>query len=203
MDFKTYKNFNFEKISIEDNTLLENIFSNLSSITSDEVVNEFSSNRNLKSISKPLNSIISDRFIKSNWIPEKPILSSNVNLSLSYSKRWTLDFYKNRIGLEVAFDHNVGIAWNLTKLFMAANENEFEKAIDIKLGVLITADNQLKTKGGFDGSIGTFEQYVEYSKVFESIYKMRILIIGLSAPNDFWIRHRKIGSKKIGKLREY
>jgi hypothetical protein len=203
MEYKTYTNFDLEKLNNEEYLIIKDIFSNLHSIKSDEIIEKFSLSRNLKSISKPLNSIISERFIDSSWIPEKPILSINDNLDISNSKRWTIDLYKDNVGLEVAFDHSVGIAWNITKLFIAASDNKFKKSTNIKIGVLITADNQLKTKGGFDGSIGSYEQYVEYSKVFESIYKMRILIIGLSAPNDFWIRHRKIGSKKIGKLREY
>lgn len=203
MDFKIYKNFEYEKLNNEVYLLLEEIFQNLKNITSEEIVINFSSSHTMKSISKPLNQIISDKFIMSDWTSEKPILESRDDLSISNSKRWTLDFYNNGIGLEVAFDHNVGISWNITKLIMAASENEFKKAVNINLGVLITADNHLKTKGGFDGSIGTFEQYVEHYKVFQSIAKIPILIIGLGAPSDFWIKHRKIGSKKIGKLREY
>lgn len=203
MEYKAYKNFDFEKISNDHNQLINEIFSNLESIKSQDIINEFSSSRAMKSISKPLNSVIFEKFVNANWQSEKPILESSELLMLSTSKRWTLDFYKDGIGLEVAFDHGVGIAWNITKLFTAANENIYQKAVDINIGVLITADNQLRTKGGFDGSIGTFEQYVEYSKVFESITRMNLLIIGLGAPSEFWIKHRKIGTKKIGKLREY
>lgn len=203
MDYRVYMNFDFNQLNFETNNIFEEVFYLLKNIKSEEITKSFSSSHNMKSISRPLSDIISDKLTKNSWISDKPILKFTEELDITRTKRWTLDFYKQEIGLEIAFDHNVGISWNIMKLFITASNTNYKKATNINYGVIITADNQLKSKGGFDGSIGTFEQYIEHSKVYESLSKTPILIIGLCAPDDFWIRHRKMGSKKIGKVREY
>ena len=63
------------------------------------------------------------------------------------------------ISIEVAFNHSTVIAWNLIKPALASELNHVQKAIQTKIGVIITATNDMKVAGGFDSAIGTYEKF--------------------------------------------
>ena len=80
-----------------------------------------------------------------------------------------LDFAKNSISVEVAFNHAEAIAHNIIKPVLASELNHVQK-IQTKLGIIVTA-TKYETKG-FDGAVGTFEQFIEYFKPYSALYQL-------------------------------
>lgn len=169
-------------------------------IEDEDIINAFTSgSRKNKSLSIAINSILKERFMQKGWSPESAIFQD----SRYQNKRWRLDFAKNFISVEVAFNHGEAIAWNLIKPALASELNHVEKAIQTELGVIITASADLKDKGGFDSAVGEYEKVQRYLKPFSTIIPVPLVIIGLKAPTSFYIEHRKEGNRKIGHIKRY
>lgn len=175
----------------------------ISSITDSELIEKHTSygvnniESTPKSLSKAINDLLKEKFIEYGWSPESGIFQDTKYLG----DTWRLDFAKDDISIEVAFNHSSVIAWNLTKPVLASELNHVNKAIQTKIGVVITATNNLKRLGGFDGAIGTFEKFLDYLPPLRNILTSPILIIGLEAPKSFYIQqHQHAPRKKIGKI---
>lgn len=150
-----------------------------------------------KSLSPAINALLKEGFLKNNWKHESGIFQDDAY----QGDTWRLDFAKKDISIEVAFNHASVIAWNLTKPVLASELNHVEKAIQTKVGVIITATQNLKVKGGFDGAIGTFEKFLDYLPPLRNMLTVPLLIIGLEAPETFQIVHEQYRPrKKIGKI---
>lgn len=149
------------------------------------------------SLSKAINNLLKDRFVEAGWIEESGIFQDTAY----QGDTWRLDFAKADVSIEVAFNHSSVIAWNLLKPVLASELNHVNKAIQTKLGVLITATEELKRNGGFDGAIGTFEKYVEYLPPLNNVLTVPLFIFGLEAPNSFKVeQHQLAPRKKIGRI---
>ncbi len=173
------------------NELLETI----KSIKDEEIINHHESNaRKAKSISEAINNILKEKLVKLGWNEESYIFQDD-----EYSgNRWRLDFAKESISVEVAFNHGEAIAWNLIKPVLASELNHVKKEIDTEIGVIICATKELKTKGGFDGAVGEYEKFLTYLSPLRDVLSVPIVIIGLEAPKTFEIEVKKIGDKKQG-----
>src|SRR5690606_26198723 len=114
--------------------------------------------RTPKSISKAINDLLKERFTERGWVSESGIFQDTQYTG----DTWRLDFAKQDISIEVAFNHSTVIAWNLIKPVLASELNHVQKAIQTKIGVIITATNDMKSLGGFDGAIGTYEKFLDY-----------------------------------------
>lgn len=156
--------------------------------------------RTPKSLSKAINELLKERFSQLSWTPESGIFQDS-----SYQgDTWRLDFAKDDISIEVGFNHSSVITWNLIKPVLASELNHVEKAIQTKIGVVITATNDLKNKGGFDGAIGVFEKYLDYLPPLRNMLTTPLLIIGLEPPESFYINHKQYRPrKKIGIVEYY
>ncbi|HRE76447.1 MAG TPA: BglII/BstYI family type II restriction endonuclease [Flavobacterium sp.] len=149
------------------------------------------------SLSKSINNILKDRFVEAGWNEESAIFQDNQY----QGETWRLDFAKDDISIEVAFNHSSVIAWNLLKPVLASELNHVNKAIQTKLGVVITATEALKRAGGFDGAVGTYEKYIEYLPPLNNVLTVPLLIIGLEPPETFHIEQfQHAPRKKIGKV---
>lgn len=150
-----------------------------------------------KSLSTAINSLLKERFINNGWISESGIFQDN----LYQGETWRLDFAKDDISIEVGFNHASVIAWNLIKPVLASELNHVEKGIQTKIGVVITATNEMKVLGGFDGAIGTFEKYLDYLPPLRNMLTVPLLIIGLKPPRSFRVVHEQYRPrKKIGRI---
>lgn len=151
-----------------------------------------------KSLSRAINELLKERFIAHNWHHESAIFQDT-----SYQgETWRLDFAKNDISIEVAFNHSTVIAWNLTKPVLASELNHVQKAIQTKIGVIITATEALKRNGGFDNAVGTYEKFLDYLPPMMNLLTVPLLIIGLTAPTTFIIDEVQLAPrKKIGVIR--
>ncbi|MBI9040272.1 BglII/BstYI family type II restriction endonuclease [Lutibacter sp.] len=150
-----------------------------------------------KSISKAINELLKEKFIEKDWNSESGIFQDTEY----QGETWRLDFAKQDISIEVAFNHSTVIAWNLIKPVLASELNHVEKAIQTKIGIIITATNEMKSSGGFDGAIGTFEKFLDYLPPLQNLLTVPLLIIGLTSPKTFLVKHEQFAQrKKIGKI---
>jgi len=167
----------------------------ITNISDDEIIEFYeSSTRKAKSISESINNILKEKLIKLNWNEESYIFQDD-----EYSgNRWRLDFAKESISVEVAFNHGEAIAWNLIKPVLASELNHVKKEINTEIGIIICATKNLKDKGGFDGSVGEFEKFLTYLNPLRDVLSVPMVIIGLKAPKTFEIVVENINNKKQG-----
>ena len=64
------------------------------------------------------------------------------------------------------------------KPVLASELNHVEKEIQTKMGVIITATDELKKACGFDSTVGTFEKFIEYFNEEVSPYSLSLYRIG-------------------------
>jgi len=134
------------------------------------------------------------KLVKLGWNEESLIFQDD-----EYSgNRWRLDFAKDNISLEVAFNHGEAIAWNLIKPVLASELNHVKKEIDTEIAIIICATKSLKDDGGFDGAIGEYEKFLTYLNPLRDVLTVPMVIIGLEAPETFKIEHKMIEGKKQG-----
>lgn len=201
-----YRKFSFrhaeEIFLVDDNFtyLWKEVQDVLDSISDQDIINEFNSERReAKSISEAINKLIDVRLVEKGWYPQSYIFADP-----DYSDAkgtWRLDFAKDNIAIEVAFNHGGNVSWNLIKPVLSSELNHVEKAIQTQAGIVITATDEMKKAGGYDGAIGTYEKYVEYLKPLNNLLTTPMMIIGLEPPETFVIEHRKEGNKTIGSVK--
>lgn len=168
------------------------------SITEEQIIHWFEAkgDKRGKSISATINELLKINFIDRGWRDESPIFQNP-----DYTgDTWRLDFAKDTISIEVAFNHGSVIAWNLLKPVLASELNHVQKAIQTRLGIVICATEAMKTAGGFDGAIGTYEKFIEYLPPLNNQLSVPLLIIGLEAPQSFRIVHAPNPQKPTSKI---
>ncbi|MEA3513332.1 MAG: BglII/BstYI family type II restriction endonuclease [Campylobacterota bacterium] len=176
------------------------LLSAIENITDDEIIEHHENNpRKAKSISESINNILKSKLVALGWNEESYIFQDD-----EYSgNRWRLDFAKDSISVEVAFNHGEAIAWNLIKPVLAGELNHVQKEINTEIGVIICATKELKDKGGFDGAVGEYEKFLTYLNPLRDVLSVPIVIIGLEAPTTFEIKVEKIDNKKQGIIKKY
>jgi len=202
-DFHSYR-FGLELAESKYKVLWDEIKGVISSITDDDIIRTFTDlNKNKKtankSIAAAINKLLKERLTAKGWVAESPIFQDTEY----QDERWRLDFAKKSISIEVAFNHGEAIAWNLIKPVLASELNHVEKAIQTDLGVIITANADLKEEGGFDSAVGEYEKVLRYLKPFSTILTVPMVIIGLHPPASFNIEHQKGEKGKLeGKIKK-
>lgn len=186
--FKNDKDFTY---------LWNEIIEVLDNISDDDLIAEFNSEtRKAKSISEAINKLIAKRLREKGWNEQSCIFADP-----DYSDNkgtWRLDFAKDNIAIEVAFNHGGNVSWNLIKPVLSSELNHVKKAIQTQAGVVITATDSMKKAGGFDNAIGTYEKYVEYLKPLNNLLTTPMVIIGLEPPKKFTIEWKKEDGKTVG-----
>ncbi len=164
-----------------------------------------------KSISESINQLLKVELIAAGWRPEARIFRD----ADFGDGKWRLDFAKaapipesdsrnysgikeTGVSIEVGFNHSGSIAWNLLKPVLASELNHVEKDIQTSVGIVITATRELQQAGGFDNAIGVFEDYVSHLVPLSDVLTVPILVIGLNAPETFFISHTKKGNTTFG-----
>lgn len=160
----------------------------IDSISDNDLIEAFNIRKterpNIKSLSEPINYLLKNRLTSKDWISESPIFYDKVYRT---NKKWRLDFVKNNIALEVAFNHGEAIAHNIMKPVLSSELNHVEKDIQTGMGVIICATDDLKKTGNFDGAVGSFEKFIEYFKPYQNLLPTSIVLIGLNSPSSFYI----------------
>lgn len=199
----------YKKISHKDAELLMNskyakefseIISAIEGITDLMLINKFNElsqkRKSQKSLSVTINELLKENLTQKGWESEAAIFRDKPYTKKN-STRWRLDFAKeNSIAVEVAFNHGEAIAHNLIKPVLASEQNHVRRDVETKIGLIITATDNLKKKGNFDSAVGSFEKFESYLKPYAHILTVPVLLIGLEAPDSFYIDKK---SKKVVK----
>jgi hypothetical protein len=112
------------------------------------------------------------------WAPE-PRLFARDDLN-----RWRMDFLKDRVGVEVSFNHAEAIPWTFTRLNIAGESDQVLPGSRIDVGVAIFAKSGLKEWAKMDSAVGTFEIARNWLGIMRPIMPIPILLLGLEA--DDW-----------------
>ena len=188
MDFVIYSHRNAETLYKNEPryiTLYEEVCDSIHSITDADIIMAYNNlTRNgKKSISQPINNLLKERLTEKGWSAESAIFEAD-----GYTdKRWRLDFAKDEISIEVAFNHGEATSWNLLKPVLASELNHVRKAIQTSAGIIICATDEMKKRGNFDNAVGTYEKFLRYLIPMYDILKSPLLLIGLQAPASFYI----------------
>lgn len=113
---------------------------------------------------------------------------------------WTMDFRKNRIGLEVSFNNAGVFAQNLLRLSVMSESKFLAPQEMIKLGVLVVSMKSLKKWGKMDSTVITFDQVETILPHITFSIPTPIAILGINNSNhgEEWHPTRLFGNKKIG-----
>jgi hypothetical protein len=169
----------------------------LSKISEEMIIDRFERKHfKQKSISRTINDLLKEEFMAFGWREESPIFQDTYYTG----DTWRLDFAKENISIEVAFNHGSVIAWNLLKPVLASELNHVQKAIQTKVGVIICATNAMKAAAGFDSAVGSFEKFLDYFAPLNNQLSVPIALIGLEAPSTFFVKHVSDGNKKVGQI---
>lgn len=173
----------------------------LNSISDDDIVTYFENQpRKAKSISEAINHLIDKRLSAINWNRQSYIFTDSAYRNNRTNSNWRLDFAKDDISIEVAFNHGEAVAWNLIKPTLAGELNHVEKAIQTRAGIIICATDEMKSAGGFDNAIGSYEKFLQYLPPLNNLLTIPMVIIGLTAPTTFHIEHYKEGRNTYGRV---
>jgi hypothetical protein len=198
MEFRTFSHNHAEEVL--ETPRCRPIFTELANairgVSEADIISEFSGRLPSKSMSKAINSLLKVRLVELGWRAESPIFQDPE----FREKRWMLDFAKEPISIEVAFNHGEAIAWNLLKPVLASQLNHVSKAIQTEVGVVICATGAMKFAGNFDSAVGEYEKFVRYFKPLQNVLAAPILLIGLEAPQSFRVVGRREGSHSIGSI---
>jgi hypothetical protein len=204
MKFETTYHRNADAVILSNQDIkkdYDEIIEVINSISDLDLITEFERRKtersNIKSLSEPINFLIDERLVAKGWDRQSQIFREE-----EYSKKgqtaWRLDFAKNTISVEVGFNHGEAISHNLIKPVLASELNHVEKSIQTKMGVIITATDELKKYGGFDGAVGSYEKYKSYLRPFNNILTTPIVLIGLKLTSKFIIEQRTIDRSTKG-----
>jgi hypothetical protein len=176
----------------------------LSKITDEQIIECYEQNfrKKNKSLSTTINLLLKNEFEAFGWNSESPIFQETQYKDVK-GDYWRLDFAKDNISIEVAFNHSTVIAWNLLKPVLASELNHVKKAIQTKLGVIICATQDMKIAGNFDGAIGTYEKFIDHLRPMMNQLSVPLLIIGLEAPRTFKVGEVKENGRKFGKIIQF
>jgi hypothetical protein len=144
-------------------------------------------------LQRALNKAIGDA-LRGGWTAESQIFAGEA----FSSNAWRLDFAREGVAVEVAFNNRGSAAWNLVKLTLSAELNHLHKDTTTSVGVLITATDALKAVGNIDSAVGTFDQFRKYADAMANILTSPILLVGLEAPVGF--RVERVRGTKSGAI---
>lgn len=188
MKFITHSHRNAETIFLNDERyrhLYTEVIRAIDGISDEDIIAEYEGNKrgSKKSLSEPINHLIKNRLLEFGWSAESPIFDDPDYLENS----WRLDFAKEEISVEVAFNHGSVVAWNLLKPVMASELNHIQKAIQTSAGIIICATSEMKKAGNYDSAVGDYDKYLRHLTPMYDILKAPLLIIGLEAPESFYV----------------
>jgi len=202
MEFKIYSfNNALELLTVSKSKkeIWDEISNSIKSITDRELMDYFNIySKSTKSLSKVIRMILDNKLLINYWTKNQNMFSNDDYVN---SKRFSFNYFKSSINLEFAFNHESATAWILLKGSLL-NNNQLTKVVNVDISIIITVDNRMKSLGGFDGSIGTFEKYIQYLGSMEYLIDKPILLIGLEPASEFIIKHRQLVNRKIGIIRE-
>ena len=204
MEFRTHSfRYGLEIFTTQQDfrVLWNEVIDSINSISDEDIIQYFENQeRRAKSISEAINNLLDERLTARGWHRQSFIFNDPTYRSNRGNSNWRLDFAKNDISIEVAFNHGEAVAWNLIKPVLASELNHVEKDIQTRAGILICATDEMKSAGGFDGSTGSYEKFLQYLPPLNNLLPVPMVIVGLNAPRTFRIDHYKEGRNTYGRV---
>lgn len=96
-------------------------------------------------------------------------------------RQWKMDFIKNRVGIEISFNHAEAIPWTFTRLNIAGESERIQVASKIDIGIVVFASQSFKTWAKIDSAAGTYELAIAWLREMKPILPIPLLVIGLEA----------------------
>jgi hypothetical protein len=135
-----------------------------------------------------MNSIIETELRKKiGWEEQVSVLEARLleNLEGNAKERkeayWTMDFKKGLIGVEVSFNNAGALSQNLLRLSVMSESENKKKSEMIRVGILITAAENLKQWSTMDSTVLTFESTKRVFPAMNFNIPTPILLIGLES----------------------
>ena len=149
-----------------------------------------------------MNSVIADKIAAiGGWDDQIYVLNqSNQVADKDRVPYWTMDFRKNRIGLEVSFNNAGVFAQNLLRLSVMSESKFLAPEEMIKLGVLVVSMKSLKNWGKMDSTVITYDQVETILPHITFSIPTPIVILGIAESSNGmqWSPTKLFGNKKIG-----
>ena len=92
-----------------------------------------------------------------------------------------MDFIKNKVGVEVVFNHAEAIPWAFTRLNIAGESERVQPNSKIEIGIAVFACESMKRWSKMDGAVGTFELASAWLREMKPILPIPLMLIGLDA----------------------
>lgn len=127
-----------------------------------------------------LNSLIDARLAGQSWRTQPPLYIGGDRRGHELAG-WKMDFKKERVGVEIAFNHQEAIPWIFTRLNLAGESDEVLPDSKIEVGIAVFAAHSLKNWGRMDGAVGTFHQAKLWLEKMRPVMPVPIAVVGLHA----------------------
>lgn len=111
---------------------------------------------------------------------------------------WSMDFRKDKIGVEISFNNAGVLAQNLLRLSVMSESKFLDESQMIKLGVLLVSESSLKTWGAMDTTVVTFEQVLKVLPHVNFSIPTPIIVLGInnSSNGEIWKETKLFGTKQ-------
>jgi len=96
-------------------------------------------------------------------------------------REWKMDFLRDRVGVEVSFNHAEAIPWQFTRLNIAGESELVLPESRIDVGIVVTAMRSLKSWSRMDSAVGTFDAFGAWLDQMKPILPIPILLVGLDS----------------------
>lgn len=148
-----------------------------------------------------LNSLIESALSTHGWETQVYVLgdvfdeSKNRRTKLNY---WSMDFKKGDIGVEVSFNNSGVLAQNILRLSVMSETKTRSKDELIRVGVLVTATNRLKSWSGMDSTVLTYESANKVMPLINFNIPTPLVLVGLDASDGTpWVQNGLFDHKKL------
>ena len=177
----------------------ESILNAINDIDEQKLITEYEASikesPSLKSLSVILNAVVKKVLNNHDWKSESFIFKDKeyqIKGSVDKPSAWQLDHVKEKISLEVSFNHSQNIPINLIRPTMASEQNHVEKAINTEMAVIVCMSDNLKIAGNFDNAVASTIDWLRYLKPYSQILTAPMAFIEIGPPSSFFIPHGSI-----------
>jgi hypothetical protein len=125
----------------------------------------------------PINEYFRRKLVPLDWKKEPKLF----NDPTGELRGWKMDFLKNKVGVEITFNHAEAIPWIFSRLNIAGESERVQKPSKIEVGIAVFASESMKRWSKMDNAVGTFELASAWLREMKPILPIPLLLVGLDA----------------------